>query len=360
MSAIYRNVNNWLSESGAWLRPGPVARIERTVADVENDAGSDLRAAMRGRRIGLALGSGSARGLAHIGVIRALQEAGVAVDLVAGTSIGAVIGAIYAAGQIERAASDFLAFDWKSIAALLDPVFPRAGLIDGGRVADFLRGYIGGRTFEELPLPLRVVASDLQTGNEVVFASGDLVDAVRASIAVPGVLTPKRIGGQILVDGGLVNPVPVGTARAMGAEFVIAVDLNCDIVEGRLSRQRPGLPTGASARARLLEALRARHSTLLAQFESWLQEEPLPGIFEVLLGSLSIMQARITEANLRSDAPDLLIRPALGALRFLDFDRAAEIIEAGYVSAQEALARWPMNEGPPGPPLLREPAARTR
>lgn len=309
-------------------------------ANVENEHASKLRDATRGRRVGLALGSGSARGLAHIGVIRALRQAGVAIDLVAGTSIGAVIGVLYAAGQIERVAEEFLAFDWKNVAVLLDPVFPRAGLIDGRKVAEFLRAHIGSQTFEELPLPLRVVASDLRTGGEVVFASGDLIEAVRASIAVPGVLTPMRIEGRILVDGGLVNPVPVSVARAMGADFVVAVDLNHDIVEGRLSRHRPSLRARMQPKARLLDALRASHSPLLAQLESWLQEEPLPGIFDVLLGSLSIMQARVTNANLQSNAPDLLIRPPLGSLRFLDFDRAAEIIEAGYACAQAALAQW--------------------
>lgn len=311
------------------------------VNTTEPDDASALRAAVRGRRVGLALGSGSARGLAHIGVIGALRQIGITVDFVAGTSIGAVIGSLFAAGQIERATAEFLAFDWKNVVGLLDPVFPRSGLIDGGKVADFLRAHVGATTFEQLGVPLRVVASDLQDGKEVVFASGDLVEAVRASIAVPGVLTPKRIDGRILVDGGLVNPVPISTVRAMGAEFVVAVDLNHDLVEGRLSRHRPAARSGAQAKARLLEALRARHGALFAQFESWLQEEPLPGIFEVLLGSLSIMQARITEANLEVDAPDLLVRPPLGSLRFLDFDRAAEIIEAGQASAREAMVRWP-------------------
>lgn len=310
--------------------------------------GRELRDAVRGRRVGLALGSGSARGLAHIGVIRALQEAGVGVDLVAGTSIGAVIGAFHADGQIERAAQAFLAFDWRKVAALLDPIFPRAGLIDGRKIAKFLRAYIDSRTFEELRLPLRVVSSDLSTGEEIVFGSGDLVEAVRASIAMPGVLTPQRIDGRVLVDGGLVNPVPTSVARAMGAEFVIAVDLNHDIVEGRLARRQSSSLRGAQAKARLLEALRASRSAMLAQFESWLQQEQFPGIFDVLLGSLSIMQARITEANLQSGAPDLLIRPPLGSLRFLDFDRAAEIIEAGYACARGSLARWHPTPGPSG------------
>jgi NTE family protein len=303
---------------------------------------SELLDAIGRKRVGLALGSGSARGLAHIGVIRALQHAGIDIALVAGTSIGAVIGALFASGQMERAASEFLTFDWKRVAVLLDPVFPRAGLIHGSKVVDFLRAYVGSKSFEDLALPLRVVASDLRSGREAVFASGDLIQAVRASIAVPGLLTPKRIEDRILVDGGLVNPVPVSVARAMGAEFVVAVDLNGDIVEGRQSRRRHDAHAGGQAKARLLDALRATHSSRLAQFESWLEEkEPLPGIFEVLLGSLSIMQARITDANLQTDAPDLLIRPALGSLRFLDFDRAEQIVEAGYDSAQAALARQP-------------------
>jgi len=293
-------------------------------------------------RIGLALGSGSARGLAHIGVLRALEEAGIAVTCVAGTSIGALIGAIYASGKLDALATQLLAFDWKRVATLLDPIFPRSGLIDGQRVVSLLRSHVGVSNIEDLPVPFCAVATDIETGEETVIKTGDLIEAVRASIAVPGILTPVRFNGRVLVDGGLVNPVPVRAARAMGADFVIAVDLNHDIVTGRMSRHEPSAHARAYGNAveHLLQRLRSSNSPALAQFTEWLRKEPLPGIFEVLLGALSIMQAQITRTNFQQENPDLTIRPPLGATRFMDFDRAEEIIDIGYRSAVEELTAF--------------------
>jgi NTE family protein len=290
-------------------------------------------------RIGLALGSGSARGLAHIGVLRAIKEAGVRVDLVAGTSMGAVIGASFAAGKLDSLTSTFMRFDWKRIASLLDPVFPRSGLIDGQRIADFVREHAPGELIEHLQVPFRAVATDLSSGTEVAISTGDLIEAVRPSIAVPGLFTPVRSSGRILVDGGLVNPVPVSVAREMGADFVIAVDLNHDLVASRSGRLRAPATTSTSGAAmkRLLEGLRSKESPLLAQFSSWLEREPLPGIFEVLLASIYIMQARITQTSLLRDRPDIVIQPPLGSVRFMEFDRAEEIIEIGYRSALQQL-----------------------
>ena len=306
-------------------------------------------------RIGLALGSGSARGLAHIGVLRALKEANIEVDLVAGTSMGAVIGAVFASGKIDGLSARLRNLDWPGIVALLDPVFPRSGLIDGQRVAEFVRTHVPSAGIEDLLLPFAAVATDLMTGEEVVATTGDLTEAVRASIAVPGIVTPVRSNGRILVDGGLVNPVPVSVARAMGADLVIAVDLNHDIVTGRLSHPAGHANGNGNGNgnahtpimARLLESLQAINSPVLAQFEAWLHKpplEPLPGIFEVLLASLYIMQARVTEADLRQTQPDLLIQPPLGAVRFMEFDRAEEIIDIGYRSAAEQLAHWPTTQ----------------
>lgn len=289
-------------------------------------------------RIGLALGSGSARGLAHIGVLRAIEEAGIEIDVIAGTSMGALIGAIFAAGKLDGLAARFLDFDWKSLVSLLDPVLPRSGLIDGQKIADLVRAHVPAANIDDLPIPFRAVATCIMSGEEVVCEAGDLIEAVRASISVPGIFTPVRSNGRILVDGGLVNPVPVSVARAMGADLVIAVDLNHDIVAGRVSRDsRANARPHTQAMTRLLASLRTNPG--LAQFEAWLHKEPLPGIFDVLLTSIYIMQARITQASLRQDRPDILIRPPLGSVRFMEFDRAEEIIEIGYRSAAEQLAR---------------------
>jgi len=165
------------------------------------------------RKVGLALGSGSARGLAHIGVIRAIEAAGIEVDVIAGTSVGALIGAIQAAGQLEELETTFQSFDWKMTASFFDVVLPRSGLRQA-------------KPIEALPTPFACVATDIVNGEEIVIRSGDLIEAVRASVSVPGIFTPVRSNGRILVDGGLTNPVPISVVRAMGAGLVIAVDLN--------------------------------------------------------------------------------------------------------------------------------------
>ncbi|HMM45726.1 MAG TPA: patatin-like phospholipase family protein [Candidatus Macondimonas sp.] len=310
--------------------------MKRLQAD--NTAAEGIASPVR-HRVGLALGSGSARGLAHVGVLRALDEAGIKVDFIAGTSMGAVIGAIYATGKLDGLTERN--FDWKSIVSLLDPVFPRSGLIDGQKIIDFVRAHVPAARIEDLPIPFQTVATDIMTGEQVALGTGDLIEAVRASISVPGIFTPVRSNGRILVDGGLVNPVPVSVVRAMGADRVIAVDLNHDIVARRTSypQRRVEALSPNPTMARLLANLQAMGSPVLAQFEAWLHQEPLPGIFDVLLASIYIMQARVTQASLRQDRPDILIRPPLGSVRFMEFDRAEEIVEIGYRSATEQLAR---------------------
>lgn len=255
----------------------------------------DLARRLAGRRVGIALGSGSARGLAHIGVLRALIEAGIRIDIVAGTSMGAFVGAMFAAGKLGELEKAFRGMGWQGIASLVDPVFPRSGLIDGLKIGEFVRSHVPQADIESLPIAFRAVATDISTGEEVVLDSGDLVEAVRASIAVPGVFTPVRCKDRVLVDGGLVDPVPVSTARAMGAEVVIAVDLNHDIVSNRLLRaaeeaEGNGKPL-AQAVTRVLEGFQGDYP-MLVQFREWLERKPLPGIVDVLLASLYIMQDR--------------------------------------------------------------------
>lgn len=305
-------------------------------------------------RIGLALGSGSARGLAHLGVIRALEEAGIKVDYIAGTSIGALVGAVYASGSLDSLERTFQEFDWKKTVSFFDVVFPKSGLIDGVKVGELLRSLVSTELIESLPIPFCAVATDIQSGAEVVISQGDLVEAVRASIAVPGIFTPVRNNGALLVDGGLVNPVPVSVARAMGADIVIAVDLNHQIVAGKnlkpltAPKAMPDPADNPSPRSRWLRdsllSLRELRQKLLAegapaagQFSRWLSAEPLPNIFELLLASVNIMETSITESRLGVDKPDLIIRPPLGEFRFLEFSRADEIIAIGYESAREQL-----------------------
>lgn len=305
-------------------------------------------------KIGLALGSGSARGLAHVGVIRAIADAGIQIDCIAGTSMGALIGAVHAAGKLDELETFFLDFDWKKTASFFDVVLPRSGLLDGAKVSELVRSHIHADDIEALPIAFAAVASDLVSGEEVVLRTGDIIEAVRASISVPGIFTPVRRNGQILVDGGLINPVPASAARAMGAGFVIAVDLNHQIVNGK--NLKPLLPTAASATSdpqlrpgwkdvyaqtmqSLKQKLLASDAPGRTQLLRWLaREEPLPSIFEVLLASINIMETSITQTRLHIDQPDLIIQPPLGHIRFLEFGRAEEIIEIGYEHTRQQLA----------------------
>lgn len=307
------------------------------------------------RKIGLALGSGSARGWAHIGVLQALSEAGIGVDYVAGTSIGALVGAVYAAGKLDTLRTTVLQLDWKRTISFLDVVFPKAGLVDGKKVADFIRSRLKEKNIEELPLAFCAVSTDLATGQEVVLREGNLVEAVRASISVPGIFTPVRKEGAFLVDGGLVNPIPVSVARQMGADFVIAVDLNHDIVAKRgisHSRSDTSGPLTAIGQSftksrpirQILDAINKRtimlDAPVLDQVKRWIAQDPVPNIFEVLTTSINIMEVQITTTRLRTDPPDLLIQPNLGHIRFLDFHRAQEAIDEGYREASIQIATF--------------------
>ncbi|MBP1657585.1 MAG: patatin [Bacteroidetes bacterium] len=296
--------------------------------------------------IGLALGSGSARGLAHIGVIRALRESDIPVDVVAGTSIGALIGAAYASGRLDTLEEAFRSFDWKRIGSLFDPIFPRSGLISGKKITDFLAAHVCTERLEDLPIPFCAIAADIATGEEIRMRDGDILGAVRASISVPGILTPVLRDGRLLVDGGIVDPVPVSAVRAMGADLVIAVDLNYEIVTGRPLRKqsrRPGVQNAILARlggseytqtaARILERIRARKRPAGARARAKRITHPMPGMGELLLASLHVMQVRLTESRLRVERPEVLIRPPLGPVHLLEFDRAEEVIEIGYRSA---------------------------
>jgi NTE family protein len=311
----------------------------------------DKKKAEHPKKIGLALGSGSARGWAHIGVIRALNDAGIQLDYVAGTSIGALVGAVYASGNIDSLEEVVLKLDWKQIAYFLDVVFPKSGLIDGNKVADFIRTHVEEINIEELPLPFSAISTNLATGSEVVIQKGDIIEAVRASISVPGIFTPVRKNGTILVDGGLVNPVPVNVVRKMGADFVIAIDLNHDIVgkkgfsktsvaNSTASALSVGMRRSFIKKSKILDAINKRFETgsfpALKQIQQWRCKDPLPNVFEVLMSSINIMETQITAAKLKTHPPDLLIRPNLGHLTMLEFHRAQEAIAEGY---REARAR---------------------
>lgn len=286
------------------------------------------------RRIGLALGGGAARGWAHIGVLRALEELGIPVTAIAGTSMGALVGAFAAAGALEILEIKALAFAIRDVARnFLDVTVPRSGLIEGRKIVQLIEEYLDVRRFEQLPKPFRAVATQLPTGTETVLASGDLVPAIRASIAVPGIFTPVLLNGILLVDGGLTNPVPISVVRTLDVDGVIAVDVN--YYAGPAGHGR-GVSPGLQQRLQASGALR------WAPLRNWLAAAEQPNIFDVMGQSFRIIEAQITEMRLRTEPADILIRPDVGAVGIMEFHRAAPAIEAGYRAAmqqREALLR---------------------
>lgn len=273
-------------------------------------------------KVGLALGSGSARGWAHIGVIRALEDAGVRPDMVCGCSIGALVGAAYVGGDLDRLEKWVSGLAWKDVLGFMDVGFS-GGLIKGDKLISFLERHFVDRDIADLPLPFGCVATDLANGREIWLREGSVVAAVRASIAVPGLFAPIRRDGRLLVDGGLVNPVPVSLCRALGADIVIAVDLGSDIV-GRSLKQ--GVPAaerrGPGWSARLLASLGLKDNG------------DLPSMTSVLSTSVNIMQTRIARSRLAGEPADVLISPRLAHLGLMDFHRAAEAMPEGVAAVK--------------------------
>lgn len=289
-------------------------------------------------RIGLALGSGSARGWAHLGVLRALEAEGIRPDLICGCSIGAFVGAAAAGGDLGKLTQWVEGLRWKSVVSLLD-VSLRSGLIRGDRLMEFFERNFVDREFAELDLPFSCVATDLVSGREVWLREGSVADAVRASIALPGLLTPVPVDGRLLVDGGLVNPVPVSVCRAMGADIVIAVDLGSELV-GRAWRRAGVEPAENDSGDEPSWITR-----LLAHFgvgtepeaEAERPEENLPSLVSVMTTSVNIMQVRIARSRLAGDPADVLISPRVGQIGMLEYHRGLEAIAEGEAAVQRML-----------------------
>jgi NTE family protein len=283
-------------------------------------------------RIGLALGSGSARGWAHVGVIRALERAGISPSIVCGTSIGALVGAAYAAGELDRFEPWVKGLTWQSVMSLLD-LTVTGGLIEGGRLVEFFRSRYQDRGIAQLPKAFGCVATELATGREVWLREGSVIDAVRASVALPGLLTPVRQDDRLLVDGGLVNPVPVSLCRAMGAEIVIAVDLNWDLIGRRHQAPEDPRAPATAADSGILDAIFAKFRPRAGLH----QPTEMPSVLDVLTTSLNIMQVRITQSRLAGEPADIMIRPRLSGIVAMDYHRAAVAIAEGERAAGQAL-----------------------
>ena len=277
-------------------------------------------------RVGLALGSGSARGWAHIGVIRALEKAGLRPDIVCGTSIGALVGAAYAAGELDRLANWVEELRIGDVVGFFD-VSLSGGVLKGERLMEFFRRNFADRTIDDLGVPFAAVATSLRTGAGVWLRRGSTLDAVHASIAVPGLFAPVRWEGSLLVDGGLVNPVPVSLARAMGADIVIAVDLGSDILGRRFrTASAPEAPPGT-----VPKWMRKLRENLSALAPGKSPDEPaMPSILDVLTTCMDIVEVRIARSRMAGEPPELVVAPRLAHLRLLDFHRAKEAIEEGH------------------------------
>lgn len=280
-------------------------------------------------RLGLALGSGSARGWAHLGVLRALEREGIRPDLICGCSIGAFVGAATASGELARLIDWAESLTWKDVLSLVD-VSLKGGLIKGARLMDFFERNFKDRDFDALDLPFTCVATDLQTGREVWLREGSVARAVRASIALPGLMTPVFEDGRLLADGGLVNPVPVSLCRAMGADLVVAVDLGSGVV-GR-SLRSPQLEEGAEGWSR-----RFLNRLGFPAAGGVVPEQELPSLVNVMVAAINIMQVRIARSRLAGEPADVLLAPRVGQLGPLEYHRAVEAISEGEAEVRRML-----------------------
>jgi len=269
--------------------------------------GDKKLAKLRERKVGLALGGGAARGLAHIGVLVVLEKEGIPIDVIAGTSAGAAIGALYAqgkdAGRIKELATDM---NWRKLTPFFDLALPKTGFVRGKRIKDLLRSIIGDIRFNDLKIPLACVATDINTGEEVVIKEGSVLEGVRASISIPVIFTVVKEKGRYLTDGGLVNPVPVSVLKQMGADFIIAVNVIPD-VKDRVHQVSKGQKRGFKK----------------------------PNIFGVLMQSIYIATYSLVRPSLEN--ADIVIEPQMVHIGYGDFRRVQECILQGELATQNSI-----------------------
>lgn len=282
------------------------------------------------KKLGLALSGGAARGWAHVGVLQALSEAGIKIDFLAGTSIGALIGAFFVTGNLPVLREMAKSFNKRKALRFFDFAWSKEGFMGGRQVIKFIRSYCGDVALEDLPIPFAVVAVDLRTGEETVLRQGSLVEAVRASIAIPGLFAPVHREGSILIDGSMANPLPVKPVRDAGAEWVIGVDLNWDPplanTEGTEKRQQTS--DGKSRLPKKRGTFTGKYSAHRQGKVNWR---------EIMVSSMIVLEKHLTRARLTTEPCDLLIRPAVGNISTFDFDRSEAGVKAGYEAAEKAL-----------------------
>lgn len=300
-------------------------------------------------KLGLALGGGAARGWAHIGIIKELADMGIKPDVICGCSVGAIVGASFVAGNLDKLEQWVCQFTRRDIVSFIELDFSFNGFVDAARMRAFMSKYVCAtdQLIEDMDMTFATVSAELGTGREVWFTKGLMVDAVWASMSLPGLFPPLRHEGRWLVDGGLVNPVPVSVCRALGADVVIAVNLNDGMVGKRFKRKPRQPPPARSSTSevlaeaatgsfrkngRMLETLtkniRAYSDTLFSNGNGVDSETP-PNVFDAIAGSINITQDRITRSRMAGDPPDITLAPTLSRIGLLEFFRAAEAIEGG-------------------------------
>lgn len=290
-------------------------------------------------RLGLALGGGVGRGWTHIGVIHALMEAGLVPDVIAGTSIGAVVGGCHAAGKLEALESWARGLTPIGVMRLLDFGVRQPGMISGKRLQRRLRDTLGDIRVEDLPIPFAAISADVLTGHEVWRNQGDLADAVRASYALPGIFPPIPYRHRLLIDGGLVNPVPVSACRALGADVVVAVSLLTDLAGQARKRGRANerLPNEELLGAVGALDMPARGGIVGMVNRLFRRGSSQPSLFGVMFSTLQIVTERMSRSRLAADPPDVLLMPPLEHISMVEFHRAEEMIAIGRQVAEEAV-----------------------
>ena len=305
----------------------------------------------RNRKVGLALGSGGAKGLSHIAVIEYLESLRIPIHMVAGSSIGAVVGALYCAGTLGEFKEDILKFTLRDLLSFMDPVTPRSGFIEGKGFIKFMARYIPPSTnIEDLKTPLAIVATDYINGTQVIFRKGTVLEALRASVSIPGVLVPVRCQGTLLIDGGVANPLPVNVVKSMGAGMTIAVNLHPQLKKRGLKHYAESSTAAQTAQVDSKDTTitggkqKPEKPNLIADIkwlktiEQWIRTDSgsdkknIPNIFNVMAQSVDIMEYVNTALILKYNSPTVLIEPNIIDVQTLDFTDAKKIIDEGFLA----------------------------
>jgi len=301
----------------------------------------------RRRSLGLALGAGGARGLAHIGVIKALTSAGIPIDSIVGTSSGALVGAIYAAGQLENFERQVRHYEWTDVLTMFDPVWPRSGLMSGNKGLERMAAGLREWRIEDLAIPFSAVAVDLVSGEEIHIREGPVIDAIRASASIPGIFVPQRRGRKLLVDGAVCNPVPVSALEELGAQIRVAVNLHHQPVREII---QTGTHPHGERRPRIASRVGDAIETGLARFRKRGRstsgargqgdgngDEGVPNLFEILTASMSVIEYELARHRLATDPVDVVIEPDVHGIRAFEFHKARQAIEAGEAAVASCL-----------------------